>query len=100
MLRKTDFYSVSIRRNAFLVVAPQVAECVPVIEIVAFPFFTASGRHAEYRPGLIDHLILITLRHWDITMRQMGAKSVRLICEIDLTSLGPACVSRLVSHDS
>ncbi|KAF9241181.1 tubulin folding cofactor D C terminal-domain-containing protein [Melanogaster broomeanus] len=77
VLRKTDFYSVSIRRNAFVTAAPQVAE------------------HIEYRPGLIDHLISITLRHWDVAMRQLGAKSLRLICEIDLAVLGPSCVSRL-----
>jgi len=28
VLRKTDFYSISIRRNAFLTAAPQVAERV------------------------------------------------------------------------
>ncbi|KAF8133796.1 TBCD protein [Boletus edulis] len=77
VLRKTDFYSVSIRRNAFLTAAPQVAE------------------HLEYRSSLINHLISTTLRHWDIMMRQLGAKSLRLICEIELASLGPACVLRL-----
>ncbi|KIJ62569.1 hypothetical protein HYDPIDRAFT_157330 [Hydnomerulius pinastri MD-312] len=77
VLRKTDFYSVSIRRNAFTTAAPQVAE------------------HIEYRQALIDHLISITLRHWDVTMRQLGAKSLRLICEIDLALLGPGCVVRL-----
>jgi hypothetical protein len=56
------------------------------------------GRHIEYRPGLIDHLLSITLRHWDVAMRQLGAKSLRLICEVDLALLGPSCVSRLVSR--
>ncbi|KIK93339.1 hypothetical protein PAXRUDRAFT_145292 [Paxillus rubicundulus Ve08.2h10] len=77
VLRKTDFYSVSIRRNAFVITAPQVAE------------------HIEYRPGLIDHLLSITLRHWDVAMRQLGAKSLRLICEVDLALLGPSCIPRL-----
>ncbi|KAI6114406.1 TBCD protein [Pisolithus sp. B1] len=72
VLRKTDFYSVSIRRNAILTAAPQVAE------------------HEEYRPALLDHLMSITLRHWDVVMRQLGAKSLRLICEINLDKLGPA----------
>ncbi|KAI5983473.1 armadillo-type protein [Pisolithus albus] len=77
VLRKTDFYSVSIRRNAFLTAAPQVAE------------------HEEYRPALLDHLLSITLRHWDVVMRQLGAKSLRLICEINLDKLGPSCMQRL-----
>lgn len=77
VLRKTDFYSISIRRNAFLTAAPQVAE------------------HEEYRTALVDHLISITLRHWDMAMRQLGAKSLRLICEIDLDALAPPCIQRL-----
>ncbi|KAI6030933.1 TBCD protein [Pisolithus orientalis] len=77
VLRKTDFYSVSIRRNAFLTAAPQVAE------------------HEEYRPALVEHLISITLRHWDVVMRQLAAKSLRLICEINLDKLSPPCIQRL-----
>lgn len=77
VLRKSDFYSVSIRRNAFLTAAPQVAE------------------HEEYRPAILDHLLSITLRHWDVVMRQLGAKSLRLICEINLDKLGPSCMQRL-----
>ncbi|EGO23938.1 hypothetical protein SERLADRAFT_450239 [Serpula lacrymans var. lacrymans S7.9] len=77
VLRQTDFYAVSIRRNAFIVVAPQVAE------------------HLEYRSSLIDHLLLVTLRHWDVTMRQLGAQSLRVICELDLHVLGPSCLPRL-----
>jgi len=33
VLRKTDFYSVSVRRNAFLIAAPQVAEWVVVVTL-------------------------------------------------------------------
>ncbi|KAI0632121.1 TBCD protein [Trametes polyzona] len=76
VLRKTDFYAVGIRRNAFLVAAPEVAE------------------HEEYRPFLIDHLLSVTLRHWDPAMRQIGAQSLRAICELDLPKLGPEAASR------
>lgn len=55
------------------------------------------SRHEEYRTALVDHLISITLRHWDMAMRQLGAKSLRLICEIDLDALVPPCIQRLVS---
>ncbi|KAH7912534.1 ARM repeat-containing protein [Hygrophoropsis aurantiaca] len=77
VLRKTDFYAVSIRRNAFVVAAPQVAE------------------HVEYRSALLDHVISVTLRHWDADMRQLGAHSLREICRVDLYTLGPACIPRL-----
>ncbi|KAJ7069814.1 TBCD protein [Mycena amicta] len=76
VLRKTDFYAVSIRRNAFLVAAPQVAE------------------HAEYRDFLFDHLLNATTRHWDISMRQLGAQSLRLVCTPYLLELGPRVISR------
>ncbi|KAJ6613342.1 TBCD protein [Mycena sp. CBHHK59/15] len=76
VLRKTDFYAVSVRRNAFLVAAPQVAE------------------HAEYRGFLFDHLLNVTARHWDMTMRQLGAQSLRLICLADLPALGPLTITR------
>ncbi|KZT73795.1 ARM repeat-containing protein [Daedalea quercina L-15889] len=76
VLRKTDFYSVGIRRSAFLVAAPEVAE------------------HVEYRSSLIDHLLSVTLRHWDPQMRQLGAQSLRVICELDLPALGPDSAAR------
>ncbi|KAJ7250897.1 armadillo-type protein [Mycena haematopus] len=62
VVRKTDFYAVSVRRNAFLVAAPQVAE------------------HVEYRAFLFDHLLNVTARHWDVGMRRLGAQALRLIC--------------------
>ncbi|KAG1906602.1 tubulin folding cofactor D C terminal-domain-containing protein [Suillus fuscotomentosus] len=77
VLRKTDFYAVSVRRNAFIVAAPQVAE------------------HLEYRSYLIDHIISITLRHWDVAMRELGAQALRRICELDLKILGLECASKM-----
>ncbi|KZT12037.1 TBCD protein [Laetiporus sulphureus 93-53] len=76
VLRKTDFYSVGIRRNAFLVAAPEVAE------------------HTEYRSYLMDHLLTTTLRHWDPAMRQLGAQALRAICQLDLPSFGPNAARR------
>ncbi|KAJ7935612.1 tubulin folding cofactor D C terminal-domain-containing protein [Mycena leptocephala] len=76
VLRKTDFYAVSVRRNAFLVAAPQVAE------------------HVEYRGFLFDHLLNVTARHWDVSMRRLGAQSLRLICGADLLALGPVVITR------
>ncbi|CDO71460.1 hypothetical protein BN946_scf184909.g54 [Trametes cinnabarina] len=76
VLRKTDFYAVGVRRNAFLVAAPEVAE------------------HEEYRPFLLDHLLNVTIRHWDPAMRQIGSQSIRLICDIDLVHLGPDAAAR------
>ncbi|KAF8194167.1 TBCD protein, partial [Pholiota molesta] len=77
VLGKTDFYAVSIRKNAFLVAAPQVAE------------------HIEYRDFLFDHLIDVVLRHWDISMRELGSQSLRLICSHDLYVLAPRAIDKI-----
>ncbi|KAJ7670233.1 TBCD protein [Mycena rosella] len=76
VLRKTDFYAVSVKRNAFLVAAPQVAE------------------HPEYRGFLFDHLLNVTARHWDLSMRRLGSQSLRLICTPHLSTLGPLVLTR------
>ncbi|KAG7443080.1 TBCD protein [Guyanagaster necrorhizus] len=76
VLRKTDFYAVGIRRNAFLVAAPQVAD------------------HPEYRRYLFDHVLDVPLRHWDVNLRQLASQSLRLICLLDLSGLGPQVCSR------
>ncbi|KAG6896922.1 hypothetical protein C0992_005258 [Termitomyces sp. T32_za158] len=76
VLGKTDFYAVSIRRNAFLVAAPQVAQ------------------HKEYRIFLLNHVLDVTLRHWDPTMRELGSQSLRSICIENLDVLGPVVIQK------
>ena len=78
VLGKTDFYSVGLKRNAFLVAARDVAV------------------YEEYRPILVSHVIGVTLRHWDPVMRQLGAQSLREICRHDLATLAPSVISRVV----
>ncbi len=55
-------------------------------------------RHEEYRGCLIDHLLAVTLRHWDPAMREIGAQSLRCICELDLVKLGPDVAKRAVRN--
>ncbi|KAF8631788.1 hypothetical protein AX17_005003 [Amanita inopinata Kibby_2008] len=69
VLRKTDFYAVSIRRNAFLEAAPQVAE------------------HQEYRTSLVLHLLEVSIRHWDITIRILASQSLYRVIPTDMESL-------------
>ncbi|KAF8319117.1 TBCD protein [Clavulina sp. PMI_390] len=77
VLRKTDFYAVSVRKNSFLVSAIQVAE------------------HDEYRPFLIDHLIAISIRHWDSAMRALASQGLRALCSLDLRDLGQKVMTRI-----
>ncbi|CDZ98449.1 Beta-tubulin folding cofactor D [Phaffia rhodozyma] len=80
VLAKTDFYSVGIRRMAFLTAAPLVAQ------------------HEIYRSYLLEHYSTITLRHWDKEMRVLGAAALKSIVEIDLDEMGPALVDKLIAH--
>ncbi|KAF7797405.1 hypothetical protein EIP86_008600 [Pleurotus ostreatoroseus] len=80
VLRKTDFYAVGTRRHAFLKAAVEVAE------------------HTEYRHGLLEHLISISLRHWDPAIRRLAAQSLQRICSLDLKALGLACVDRITAY--
>ncbi|KAI5122803.1 hypothetical protein M0805_000146 [Coniferiporia weirii] len=86
VLGKTDFYSVSIRRNAFLIAAPQVA------------------MYDKYIQPILYHLFEVTVRHWDESIRRLGAQSLRKICELDLLRLGPEMIDKastlLVSADT
>lgn len=45
---------------------------------------------------MLNHLVTITLRHWDPAMRQLGAQSIRKLCEQDLSRLGPEYANRVV----
>ncbi|KIO29269.1 hypothetical protein M407DRAFT_21660 [Tulasnella calospora MUT 4182] len=75
IIRQADFFAVSARRSAFTLAAPQVAE------------------HDEYRDFLVNHLLTVSLKHWDPALRQPAAVALRKICEEDLLTLGPACAA-------
>jgi hypothetical protein len=59
---------------------------------------TTHYRYPEYREFLFDHLLNVTLRHWDSAMRQLGAQSLQRICMLDLATLGPQASFRAVSQ--
>ncbi|PWN43872.1 ARM repeat-containing protein [Ceraceosorus guamensis] len=74
VIRKTDFYAVSIRKHAFLACAHRVAV------------------HDVYRQSLLTHLQDITLNHWDPNMRELGAQAVANIATVDFRNLAPPLV--------
>lgn len=87
-----------MRRNAFLIAAPQVAECVNGVYLFlsVTKLYVQYVRHAVYQPFLFDHILNVTLRHWDSSMRQLGAQSLQMICMSDLAVLGPQAVHKAV----
>lgn len=55
VLRETDFAAVGVRRNAYTVCAPRIAQ------------------YSEYRSALLGHLQRICLSYWDADVRKLGA---------------------------
>ena len=62
------------------------------------PTICTLNRHEEYRLTLMEHIIAHTLVHWDQSMRLLGAQSLKTVCELDLTTLGPQAEARVVSR--
>jgi hypothetical protein len=85
---------VGLRRNAFLVAAPQVSQYVEGF-VIQFMLLILA-RYVIYRQSLIDHLLGVTLKHWDPAMRSSGAQSLREICQNDMSSLVPNIITTLV----
>ncbi|KIR54961.1 cofactor D [Cryptococcus gattii Ru294] len=86
VLAKTDFHSVSVRRTAFLTASQAV------------------GVHHVYRTAMIAHLHNITLRHWDCSIRCLGAQALRKLLEQNSKEMLEDALQRelkeLVSLDS
>ena len=77
IIRKTDFYAVGVRRNAFL-------ECAPLVAV-----------HASYREAILDHLLDTTIVHWDPSMRQLGSCAIAKIAAADLSTLAPPIMEQM-----
>ncbi|GAA5904049.1 hypothetical protein JCM5296_002517 [Sporobolomyces johnsonii] len=65
VLRKIDFFTVSVRHRAFLEAAPSVAQ------------------HPEYRPPIINHLISTGIAHYDPDIRTLSAKALGKVVSLD-----------------
>ncbi|MCO5590073.1 hypothetical protein L7F22_044042 [Adiantum nelumboides] len=82
VIRKTDFYAVGVRRNAFLQCLPQVAE------------------HIEYRHAIVEHLLNTTIVHWDASMRELGAQALARVVRLDFNMLTKHVSERLIAMAS
>ncbi|PWN32854.1 ARM repeat-containing protein [Meira miltonrushii] len=82
VIRKTDFYAVGVRRNAFLHCLPQVAE------------------HIEYRHAIVEHLLNTTIVHWDASMRELGAQALARVVRLDFSMLIKHVSERLIAMSS
>ncbi|ORY81205.1 armadillo-type protein, partial [Leucosporidium creatinivorum] len=80
VLRKIDFFTISVRKRAFLEAAPLVAE------------------HPEYRSSLIEHILDVGLTHYDPDIRILAASSLQALVELDPAGLAPDLISRQIAH--
>jgi tubulin-specific chaperone D len=55
------------------------------------------GSHIEYQRFLFDHILDVLLRHWDVSVRELGSQSLRLICLRDMSTLAPLAIEKSVS---
>lgn len=58
VLTTADFQSVGPRNNAYLLIAPQIAD------------------YPEYTQPLVDHLVDLKVQHWDCAIRELAAKAL------------------------
>lgn len=78
VLTLADYFTLSTRTQAYLVVTPSVA---------AYQF---------YKQHLIDHLLNVKLRHWDITLRQLTAETLGKLVLVDTEFFSTAAIDALI----
>ncbi|KAL4707948.1 hypothetical protein ACJJTC_013739, partial [Scirpophaga incertulas] len=85
VLTTADFQSVGPRNNAYLVIAPRVAN------------------YPEYTQPLVDHLVDLKVEHWDCAIRELAAKALNKLTfkipEYVATEVLPKLVKKTESID-
>ncbi|KAJ1979373.1 hypothetical protein H4R34_002851 [Dimargaris verticillata] len=80
-----DYYNVGTLRTTFLHVAPKIAQL------------------AEYTNALLQHLVTITLIHWDTKMRELAADAIALLTPLApgyaQTTLLPTMLANCLASD-
>ncbi|GAA5864093.1 hypothetical protein JCM8547_005133 [Rhodosporidiobolus lusitaniae] len=74
ILVQVDFFTVSVRHRAYLQAAPFVA------------------RYAEYRSAILTDLVETGLLHYDPELRELSAKALGKVVELDAADLAPPLI--------
>ncbi|GAM24178.1 hypothetical protein SAMD00019534_073530 [Acytostelium subglobosum LB1] len=69
IVQMADYFSVGNRRNAYLVLAPEIATFV------------------EYRPAIISHLLQTKIYHWDADIRELATRTLALVVPLDTRAI-------------
>ncbi|KAI8451594.1 armadillo-type protein, partial [Phakopsora pachyrhizi] len=78
VLQSADFFTVGLRRSAFLKAAPEIS------------------KFQVYREPIVEHLIRVSVPHWDIDIRELSAESLSLIVKLDFDNLYPKIVDNMI----
>ncbi|GAA5989158.1 hypothetical protein JCM11641_002542 [Rhodosporidiobolus odoratus] len=78
VLRKIDFFTVSVRHRAYLEACPSVAE------------------HEDYRPAVLRHLVEVGISHYDSDLRTLSANALGAVVALDSVTLAPDLVARQI----
>ncbi|CAH7670598.1 armadillo-type protein [Phakopsora pachyrhizi] len=79
VLQSADFFTVGLRRSAFLKAAPEIS------------------KFQVYREPIVEHLIRVSVPHWDIDIRELSAESLSLIVKLDFDNLYPKIVDNMAA---
>ncbi|KAH9807429.1 armadillo-type protein [Melampsora americana] len=80
VLQLADFFTVGLRRSAFLIAAPEVAK----FEI--------------YRESILNHLITVCISHWDNEIRELASQSVGKIASYSIDQI-PEPILQIMAVD-
>ncbi|GAA5930095.1 Cin1p [Sporobolomyces koalae] len=80
VLRKIDFFTVSVRHRAYLVASPSVAQ------------------HPEYRQPIIEHLLAHGITHYDPEVRELAAKALGKVTSLDSQHLAKDLLHRQIAQ--
>ncbi|MBW0479625.1 hypothetical protein O181_019340 [Austropuccinia psidii MF-1] len=76
VLQLADYFTVGLRRSAFLNAAPQIA------------------RFQEYHDAILNHLLTVSLPHWDTGIRELASQSICEIARATSTDLPSSLLDR------
>lgn len=78
IITKADYFSVGNRSRAFLEVALDISQ------------------YSGYRLYMINHLVDITLMHWDRNMRELASQALANLARADVDYVLHTCLPKLV----
>lgn len=79
ILTAADYFTLGNRTHAYLEVAP------------------FAGRFPHYRYAFIDHLVVVKLRHWDVSIRELAARSLARMVPLDPRHFADSVLDKLLS---